>query len=107
MYDRHGRSDIYTIRADGSRLRQVTHEGFNHRPRWAPDGARLVFHRQPGQFGNTEVWIVGADGDNARQLTDFRGRSQHPDWFDPAFSVSAAAKRGLTWGWLKGVGLPR
>ncbi len=105
--DRHGQPDIYTIRADGSRLRRVTHEGLNHRPRWSPDGTRIVFYRQPGQFGNAEVWVVDANGDNPMQLTDFRGRSQHPDWFDPAFSVSPVAKQVLTWGWLKRVGFPR
>ncbi len=43
--DRNGQSDIYTIRADGSRLRRVTHAGLNYRPRWSSDGTRLVFSR--------------------------------------------------------------
>ena len=49
--------DIFTIRPDGSDLRQVTNFGNSFRPRWSPDGQTLTF----GRSGTTEevgVWFA-------------------------------------------------
>lgn len=78
-------SDVYTVRPDGSDLRQVTDSGPDGVDRgaavqqgatfrsWTADG-RLVFTvaRWAGQGDSTtlpaEVWVIGADGGDARQL---------------------------------------
>lgn len=36
-------------------------------PAWFPDGKRIVY--QSNRTGRMEVWVMGADGTGARQLT--------------------------------------
>ena len=44
--DRDGDWEIYTVRADGTGLRQITDNSVNDdSPSWSPDGSRLVFAR--------------------------------------------------------------
>jgi len=38
-------------------------------PLWAPDGRRVAYLRRDG--GRTQLWVVGADGAPARQVTHF------------------------------------
>lgn len=52
---------IYTVRPDGSDLRELTSGGFSYAPAWTTDG-RIWFARA-GQ-----LWIMDADGSNATQL---------------------------------------
>jgi eukaryotic-like serine/threonine-protein kinase len=64
--------------ADGQRL-QLAIDGFE--PRWSPDGKQLAFlHTDDKSLAN--LWTVGAEGGNARQLTRgeiiFGGFSQLP-----------------------------
>ena len=52
-----------------------------------------------GRDGNSEVYVMDADGSNQRNLN---ADGYDPDWFDPAVGpVSPAGKLGTTWGWLK------
>jgi hypothetical protein len=48
-------------------------------PSWSPDGAQIVFASD--EDGDSELWIVDADGGNLRQLTDNQAHDA-----DPAFS---------------------
>jgi len=52
-------------------------------PRWAPDGTQLTYWRDPyenGQPTGTAVYVMNADGTNARQLTDPAMFAGFPDW---------------------------
>ena len=66
--------DIYTVRPDGSDLRRLTSDRFSKDPSWTADG-RIRFDRVPMVDGdvNTEkppqLWIMDADGSNAKQLS--------------------------------------
>jgi Tol biopolymer transport system component len=64
------RSEIYVVRPDGSGLRRLTRAGHAERPKWSPDGGRLLFVRRPldrtGAGG--ELWVVRADGRGARRV---------------------------------------
>jgi Tol biopolymer transport system component len=60
-------SDIWTIQADGTDLRQVTR---NHRassPKWSPDGSTILFIRRIAD-DLQELWMVDADGSHPRQV---------------------------------------
>ena len=62
--------DIYVVSADGSGLRRLTSDGVSIRPNWTSDG-RVVFARSLRDAQNREIfelWIMDADGGNARQL---------------------------------------
>lgn len=49
---------------------------------WSPDGKRIAFTRtRDGRFAHrTDVWVVDADGGNARQLTSTIASAAFPRW---------------------------
>jgi Tol biopolymer transport system component len=82
-------SDIYVIDADGTHLRQLTDNGnVNLGPVWSPDGTQIAFWGYaPGAFdpGNddeqgTEVYVMDANGENIRNLTQNYGLDSQPAW---------------------------
>jgi Tol biopolymer transport system component len=63
------RAGIYTIKAaDGSDLTRLT-ENRDIPGAYSPDGSRIVFHRMEGEETG-RLWVMDADGSNARQLID-------------------------------------
>ncbi|HEV3196880.1 MAG TPA: protein kinase [Bryobacteraceae bacterium] len=71
--------DLFLVRADGTGLRQLTHEGHKDRgPRWSPDGQRIAFFSK--RSGNSEIWTVSVDG-RAEQVTFLAGPNVNwPIW---------------------------
>ena len=67
--------ELYTIRADGSHLRQITDSdaGSVH-PDWSPDGRRIVFQLEDESHAG--IAIIDRRGTNLQQLTrqGFRGQ---------------------------------
>jgi len=60
--------DVFTVRQDGSGLRQLTNDIHKDRfPRWSPDGKRIAFYSNRG--GKWEIWSIQADGSGLQQLT--------------------------------------
>lgn len=88
----HGEFDIYTIRPDGSGLKQLTQApGNDSHPAWSADGAFILFSSSrlgfrdeaalfdiPQPYG--ELFIMNADGSNQRTLTDNRWEEGTPAW---------------------------
>lgn len=68
-------SALFTVRPDGSGLRQITAWGIHASDAdWSPDGKRLVFGAQPTHIGNIgDVMISDADGGHLRDLTQDHG----------------------------------
>ncbi len=82
----HSNLEIYVMGEDGSaptRLTLTTAQ--NMFPAWSPDGQRIAFSRgvpadlPNGNLGNRRIWVMNADGTEARQLT-FAGDSYRPRW---------------------------
>lgn len=60
--------DLYTASAGGGTARRLTsHPGFEMFPRFSPDGSKVAFTAQ--YDGNTEVFVVPADGGEPKRLT--------------------------------------
>lgn len=66
--ERNGQLDIYTVRADGSDLTNLTGDSNGSNPYWSPDGKRIAFNRNVGS--QSQVFVMDADGSNVVQLTD-------------------------------------
>ena len=96
-----GDFDIFSIRPDGSGLRQLTTTpGGDSHPAWSPDGEHILFsssrhgfkdeapmHDIPQPYG--ELFIMRADGSEQRALTDNRWEEGTPAWV-PATGKTAA-----------------
>ena len=77
--NRSGAMQIYTSKADGSEVRQITHLNFAAAtPCWSPDMKRIVFAAEPS--GHSEIFVMNADGSNVVQLTHTGGDDSHPHW---------------------------
>lgn len=69
---------IYTIDLTGSNLTRLTH-GEDYRPRWSPNGTRIVFQRfSPGSI-RSDLFVMNADGSGLQPLTEL-GTSFQPAW---------------------------
>src|SRR5262249_13342681 len=67
--------DLYTVASDGGVARRLTaHDGFEMFPRFSPDGKWIAF---TGQYdGNTEVYVMPAEGGAPKRLTITATRSR-------------------------------
>ena len=71
-----GGSVLYTVHADGTGLRKLTHgPGWNAEPRWSPDGRRMLFLSSRDGPG-TDLYVMNADGSGQRNLTHTPGVSE-------------------------------
>ena len=73
--------DIYTLPVSGGTALRIT-DGlpFDAQPRWSPDGKHIVFVTD--RDGSDDVWIMDADGKNARQIT----RTDRTQFVSPDFT---------------------
>jgi Tol biopolymer transport system component len=63
---------LYIANVDGTDKRHIeTGNPFNFGPQWSPDGRWLLF--LSGMRGQSDPWIVRADGSGARKLADCNG----------------------------------
>ena len=76
--NRDGHMNIYTMRADGSNVRQITHakNSYNGGPFFSPDGKRIIFRADRQKRDYLQLYVVNADGTNEVQLTD----NEHVNW---------------------------
>jgi Tol biopolymer transport system component len=70
-------TDIYAMRADGSRRRRLTSGGDSFHPVWAPDGRWIYFAREGREAGSEEfggtrhaasIWAMRPDGSEQRAI---------------------------------------
>ena len=57
--------------------RLTDHESADYQPSWSPDGTQLVF--QSTRDGETDIYVMGADGSNPTRLTE-EGYNGSPSW---------------------------
>jgi glyoxylase-like metal-dependent hydrolase (beta-lactamase superfamily II) len=80
---------IFSMRADGSDVRRVSREVIEETyAQYSPDGTRIAFRRRleeetPGwerNPGNSDIYIMNADGTASRRLTAHPGFEGWPSW---------------------------
>lgn len=69
-----GAWQICTMKPDGTEVRQLTAQGNNEDPAWSPDGRLLAF------IHDGKLWVMEADGSNARQLLGGSGSYSNVAW---------------------------
>lgn len=66
---------------DGEEASRFTHGPADSRPRWSPDGSRLVFLRASGEEGDpAQVAVMPAAGGEAEILTGFDLGAKEAEW---------------------------
>ena len=90
-------SQIFRVKSDGTGLVQLTSDGVNSEPTWAPDGARIAFVRNQGEtdiFGQptTDIYVMNADGSNVVRRTN-DGRSSSPAWSPDGTRIAFSSVR--------------
>jgi TolB protein len=78
-------AEIFTMNADGSDLRQITHDEFPGAgdPAWSPDGRRIAAARFDIPAGRDGIYILDADGSHPVQVTQNNadpGENAEPQW---------------------------
>jgi Tol biopolymer transport system component len=74
-----GGQQIFTMNADGTDRKQLTHEGDNGDPAWSPDGSQISFGSDREGNGKLNIFVMNADGGNPRQLTRFEVPNESGD----------------------------
>jgi Tol biopolymer transport system component len=86
-------TEIFTIESEpgGSPrrgLRRLTRSrGEDDDPAWSPDGQQIAF--SSGRSGNSEIYVMDADGTNVRRLTNTRPADEYsPAWSPDAMRIA-------------------
>jgi len=74
--------EIFTLTPDGSDRRQLTENvKQDGGPRWSRDGRQILFWSE--RDGNSEVYVMNADGTNQANLSRHPGEDVLPSWVPP------------------------
>ena len=77
-------TSLYTVPADGDHLPHPFTSGpFDTSPRWSPDGRTIAFVRmteKDGKPGKPQIYIIPANGGEARALTSIVQGAASPRW---------------------------
>ena len=77
--NRGGNLDVYTMKADGSDVRQLTTSpALDAIPEWSPDGKWIAF--VSGRTGHRAAFVIDANGRNVRQLSPSIDIDAGPAW---------------------------
>ncbi|MGQ9785320.1 MAG: nSTAND1 domain-containing NTPase [Anaerolineae bacterium] len=97
--------DIYVMPAPGpdgqgakpEQERRLTFaEGNDLSPMYSPDGRRIAF--ESNRDGNTEIYVMNADGSNQRNVSNFPGAADHgPVWSPDGRQIMFYSNRTGNW----------
>jgi Tol biopolymer transport system component len=85
--------ELFTMRADGSDIQQITHGGISTYASWSPDNSRILFRKQL-KDGNSEVFVMNADGSAPENLTHDPAFDGWPAWSRDGRRIVFAREHG-------------
>jgi Tol biopolymer transport system component len=76
-----GTFHIWTMKSDGTDLKQVTTgHGDDREPRISPDGTTIAFASDRAFKGSYDIWTVKMDGTGPKQITSAPADEYEPNW---------------------------
>lgn len=90
--------DIYIMRADGSKVKQLTNTpGYDGGPFFSPDGKRITFRRFSEDGSKAEVFTMNVDGSDQKQITRLEAMSWAP-FYHPSgdYLIFTTNKQGFS-----------
>jgi len=79
-----GDFQVWTIGVKDRVMKQLTNEGENENPSWAPDGRHMSITRRLGAIGDPRnIWVLDVRTGRLRQLTQSPGDARMSDWSPP------------------------
>lgn len=64
------------MNADGTNVHVLDQQRTGDTPTWSPDGSHIAYHNQ----WDGKIWLIGADGSGATELTHHFNCCDHPSW---------------------------
>jgi Tol biopolymer transport system component len=84
---------IFKVRSDGTGLVQLTSGGVNSEPAWAPDGSRIAFVHSGASSGDSEIYVMNADGSTVVQRTNAGLYNSSPAWSPDGTRIAFSSVR--------------
>lgn len=82
-------SSVMVLETETGKVKTILQDSGTIRyPRYSPDGKLIAFNRGGSSYtrlgykgaGNSQVWVMGADGKGARRLDEWNGGQYWPNW---------------------------
>jgi TolB protein len=90
--DRTGNYEIFSMAADGSDVRQLTHSSASDvDPTWSPDGTHIAFASDRG--GNYDIYVMASDGSDVEQLTTAARSDRYPAYAPDGTTIAFRSTR--------------
>ena len=95
--------DIYVMNPDGTNLINLTQspEMEEASPSWSPDGKQIVYKSwgifNANGFFQSDIWVMDADGENQRNLTNHIAGDWQPDWSPDGRQIAFTSDRNSDW----------
>jgi hypothetical protein len=90
--------NLFRARPDGSELTALTSNeaGYSIRQSWSPDGEWIAFVQAPGYNDAGDLWIMRADGSDARRLFEgvYGNGFDHAAWSPDGSTLAVPAAAG-------------